>query len=69
MRPYEQDTTSRTTAIGVLADEFTSDEVAQVTALRRHAEAHPDRPEADAAIRRLEFARWLVQHGLLTDSK
>jgi hypothetical protein len=68
MHPHEQDATSLTTEIGVLGDEFTPDEVAQLTALRQYAATHPDHLEADAAIRRLEFARWLVQHGVLTDS-
>jgi hypothetical protein len=35
--------------------------------LRRYFQTHPDHDDADAAVRRLEFARWLVQHGRLTD--
>lgn len=46
---------------------FTVEEVAQLCALRQCFQAHSDHGDADAAIRRLEFARWLVQHGKLTE--
>lgn len=46
---------------------FTAEEVARLCALRRHFQAHPDHGDADAAVRRLEFARWLVQHGRLSE--
>lgn len=46
---------------------FTVEEVAQLCALRQYFQTHPDHSDADAAIRRLEFARWLVQHGKLIE--
>jgi hypothetical protein len=52
---------------GALEGNFTAAEITRLVALRQHFQTHPDHGDADAAIRRLEFARWLVQHGKLTD--
>jgi hypothetical protein len=42
--------------------------VTRLCALRRRFQDHPDHDDTDVALRRLEFARWLVLHGKLTDS-
>ena len=65
--PHEQGTSPQTVDGAAWEGCFTVEEVAQLCALRQYFQAHSDHGDADAAIRRLEFARWLVQHGKLTD--
>jgi hypothetical protein len=50
-----------------LEADFTPDEIARLVALHQQARGHLDRGDADAAMRRLEFARWLVEHGKLNE--
>jgi hypothetical protein len=45
--------------------EFTPDEMAQRVALRANFQTSPDHPDADAALRRPKFARWVAQNGSL----
>ncbi len=65
--PHERGITLHSSEGAALGACFTAAEVMRLCALRRHFQAHPDHGDADAAIRRLEFARWLVQHGKLSE--
>lgn len=65
--PHEQGTPPQTVDSAAVEVCFTVEEVAQVCALRQYFQTHPDHGDSDAAIRRLEFARWRVQHGKLSD--
>jgi hypothetical protein len=47
---------------------FSAEELLRLSYLRRYFQEHPDHGESQAEIRRLEFARWLVLHGKLTES-
>jgi hypothetical protein len=47
---------------------FSAEELSRLSVLRQYFQKHPDQGESRAEIRRLEFARWLVLHGKLTDS-
>jgi len=47
---------------------FTAEELTRLSHLRRYFQEHPDHGENQAEIHRLEFARWLVLHGKLTES-
>lgn len=46
---------------------FTAEELARLSALRQYFQQHPDHGDSQAEIRRLEFARWLVLHGNLSE--
>jgi hypothetical protein len=69
MHPFDSGPSphTRDTDIGALACSFSPDELAQLFVLREHFQEYPDHGDSDAAIRRLEFARWLYLHGRLTD--
>jgi hypothetical protein len=47
---------------------FTAEELARLSDLRRYFQEHPDHGDSQTQIRRLEFARWLVLHGKLTEA-
>ncbi len=51
-----------------LSGNFTSDEVARLMDLRRNFHAHGEYLERVIDQRRLEFARWLLDHGKLTEA-
>lgn len=51
----------------MLGDNFSVEEIAQLAALREHFQIHPQYWECGIDDRRLEFARWLVQHGKLNE--
>jgi hypothetical protein len=67
MDPHDQEAPPQATELRLLEGSFTPDELARLVALRQRLQTHPDYADADAAIRRLEFALWLVQHGKLTE--
>lgn len=51
-----------------LIGNFTSDEVTALTDLRRNFYAHTEYLERVIDERRLEFARWLMEHGKLSEA-
>jgi hypothetical protein len=65
--PREQGTTPDTTDGVTLGACFTPEELTRLCALRRRFQDHPDHGDTDAALRRLEFARWLAQNGRLNE--
>jgi hypothetical protein len=48
-----------------LDDRFTAEEVQRLTALRQRVNVQPMHLDLGIDVRRLEFARWLVEHGRL----
>jgi hypothetical protein len=46
---------------------FTPAEIARLEALRKHYRTHPEPIGASIDVCRLKFARWLVQHGRLSE--
>jgi len=48
-------------------DQFTGEECARITSLRRQFLIYPDGFSLDVNYRRLEFARWLIAHGYLSE--
>ena len=51
-----------------LSGNFTADEVARLVDLRRNVHAHTEYLERVIDQRRLEFARWLLDHGKLSEA-
>lgn len=51
-----------------LGGNFSSDEVARLMDLRRNFHAHTEYVERVIDERRLEFARWLLANGKLTEA-
>ena len=51
-----------------LGGNFSSDEVARLVNLRRNFHAHTEYVERVIDERRLEFARWLLDNGKLTEA-
>lgn len=49
-------------------DDFTPDEKERLLALCQHFSAHPEYLEFGIDERRLTFARWLVEHGRLSEN-
>lgn len=47
--------------------QFTGEECARITSLRRQFLIYPDGFALDVNYRRLEFARWLIAHGYLSE--
>ena len=50
-----------------LTDQFTPEETARITRLHRQFNAYPFCFKLQINYRRLEFARWLVEHGYLDE--
>lgn len=50
-----------------LVGDFTPEEAARITLLRRQYCLYPDRFKLDINYWRLDFARWLVVHGYLDE--
>lgn len=60
--------TSRRSLVTELAeDQFTGEESARITSLRRQFLLYPDGFALDVNYRRLEFARWLIARGYLSE--
>lgn len=51
-----------------LSGNFTADEVSRLTHLRTNFHAHTEYLERVIDERRLEFARWLLDHGKLSEA-
>lgn len=51
-----------------LSGNFTADEVSRLTQLRSNFHAHAEYLERVIDERRLEFARWLLDHGKLSEA-
>jgi len=51
-----------------LGGNFTTDEVARLTSLRRNYHEHTEYLERVIDERRLEFARWLLDRGKLSEA-
>ncbi len=67
LNPHDRGMRPHASTSGTPEVYFTFAELARLRALRERFQAHPDHGDTDAALRRLEFARWLVQHGRLSD--
>jgi len=50
-----------------LADQFTPEEAVRITQLQGQFRASPVRFRLDISYERLEFARWLLDHGRLDE--
>lgn len=50
------------------SDDFTAEEKERLLALCQHFSAHPEYLELGIDERRLTFARWLVEHGKLSEN-
>lgn len=48
-------------------DDFTAEEKERLLALCQHFSSHPEYLELGIDERRLTFARWLVEHGRLSE--
>ncbi|HLZ23768.1 MAG TPA: hypothetical protein VKQ30_16780 [Ktedonobacterales bacterium] len=70
MQPWESGihVTSQPEAASTELDDFTSDEKERLLALCQHFSAHPEYLESGIDERRLTFARWLVDHGKLSEN-
>ncbi|HLZ22372.1 MAG TPA: hypothetical protein VKQ30_09635 [Ktedonobacterales bacterium] len=62
---YANNTNGRPTT---LSGNFTEDEVLRLTQLRVNFHAHAEYLERVKDERRLEFARWLLDHGKLSEA-
>jgi hypothetical protein len=62
---HETDTTSQPPLLEGL---FTTEEIARLHTLRQHFLSYPASLELGIDDRRLTFARWLVEHGKLSES-
>ncbi len=51
-----------------IGDQFTGEEAARIIALRRQFMKCPESLKLDLSYHRLLFARWLIQHGYLSES-
>jgi hypothetical protein len=60
-------TTDETAQLTLTDGAFSREECARLTALRERVQARPDYIELGLDIRRLEFARWLVLQGKLSE--
>ena len=67
MISHEELTTSQASASPEMADALTSEEMRRLDAFQRSCDYQPQYLEWEIDPRRLEFARWLVQHGRLSD--
>lgn len=54
-------------AVATSADALTDEEIQRLTLLQRRCSYQPILLELGMDIRRLEFARWLVQRGILSE--
>ncbi|HLJ80500.1 MAG TPA: hypothetical protein VKT52_03365 [Ktedonobacterales bacterium] len=62
---YVNNTNSRP---ATLSGNFTAEEVSRLTQLRSNFHAHSEYLERVIDERRLEFARWLLDHGKLSEA-
>lgn len=67
MQSWESGTHVVSQSVELDAAQFTEDEVARLVDLSRRFRAHGQYFELDLDERRLEFARWLVQHNRLRE--
>lgn len=69
MQPWESGirVTSQPEAASIENDDFTAEEKERLLALCQHFSAHPEYMETGLDERRLTFARWLVEHGRLSE--
>jgi hypothetical protein len=69
MQPWESGVhvTSQPEATNDIGDDFTTEEKERLLALCQHFSAHPEFLESGIDERRLTFARWLVEHGRLSE--
>lgn len=51
-----------------LGNNFTTEEVERLKSLRRNIHEHTEFLDRVIDARRLEFARWLLEHGKLTEA-
>lgn len=69
MQPWESSlhVTSQPEAATGIDDDFTPEEKERLLAVSQHFSAHPEYLESGIDERRLTFARWLVEHGRLSE--
>lgn len=69
MLPWESGihVTTQPEAAGVTDDDFTPEEKERLLALCQHFSSHPHYLEYGIDERKLTFARWLVEHGKLSE--
>jgi hypothetical protein len=67
MKPWEYETETTCQPL-VLDGHFSTEEITRLHALRQHVLSHPASLELGIDERRLTFARWLVEHGKLSES-
>ncbi|MBF6589223.1 MAG: hypothetical protein IVW57_01675 [Ktedonobacterales bacterium] len=58
---------NNTTRPATLGDSFTPEELSRLNALRQNFYTHAEYLERVIDDRRLEFARWLLEHGKLSE--
>ena len=68
MLPWEQNTENGGGA-AVLEGQFTPEELARLLALRALVASHSPYDELGLDVKRLRFARWLVEHGRLSEER
>lgn len=66
MLPHEYSNNNAKPA--TLSGNFSADEIARLTELRHNFFAHTEYLERVIDERRLEFARWLLDHGKLSEA-
>lgn len=67
MQPEERSRKGTTAHSDEWENRFTAEEWSRLSALRQRIASLPDYRELGSDIRRLEFVRWLVQHGKLSE--
>jgi hypothetical protein len=65
--PWERMRSRMQASVSLAEVSFTPEEFAKLAALRTHLQTRAVDIELDLDERRLTFARWLVEHGRLTD--
>ena len=58
---------NNTTSPAILGESFTQEELSRLSALRENFHTHAEYLERVIDDRRLEFARWLLEHGKLSE--
>lgn len=68
MVPWEHETENGSRPLA-LEGQFTPEELAKLLALRTLISSHSPYDELGLDEKRLKFARWLVEHGRLSDDR
>lgn len=70
MAPRDYSTTNSTTNSGVpaiMGSLFTAEELSRLSELRENVHTHVEYLERVIDDRRMEFGRWLLEHGKITE--